>query len=95
MKASQLAVLAITLVTSLSGAARAAGCTAEIKPGKSPSPYYKANKPISFHSYSMYKQSSASPPIKYLVGERLLTIPISDLKNLSAGCSKLKEYIGD
>jgi len=77
-----------------SGTARAAGCTAEIKTGKSPYPHYKANTPISFHSYSMQRWG-ASPPIKHLVGERLLTIPISDLKNLSAGCSKLKRYIGD
>jgi len=79
----------------LTDAAVEAGCTAESKPGQSPYSHYKANTPISFHSYGMYQQSSASPPIKHLVGERLLTIPVSDLKNLSAGCSKLKEYIGD
>jgi len=78
-----------------SGTAHAAGCTAEIKTGKSPYPHYKANIPISFHSYGMYTQSNASTPTKYLIGERSLTIPISDLKNLSTGCSKLKRYIGD
>lgn len=95
MKAQLSALFWMALSIVLANAANASTCTAAIKPGRSPYPFIKTNTPISFHSYSLKSATGSPPYVKYLVGDRMLEIPVNDLKNISAGCSKLKEYIGD
>jgi len=95
MKAQIQALLGMALFTALTSAVNASTCTAEIKPGKSPYPHIKTNTPIAFHSYSLKSASGSPPYVKYLVGDRMLEVPVSDLKNISTGCSSLKQHIGD
>jgi len=72
-------------------------CTAKIKSGKSPYPLNKAlktNEDIPFWSYAIgtlgsYPQYGV---VKSFIGDRLMTIPVRDLYDISPGCAKLKEY---
>ena len=72
----------------------ASTCTAKIKSGRSPYSHLKANQNISFRSYVVgtvgsYPQYGV---VKSFIGDRMLTIPVPDLYDISPGCSKLKEY---
>ena len=72
----------------------ASTCTAKVKSGKSPYSHIKANKNISFWSYSVgtlgeYPQYGVT---KSFVGDRMLMIPVRDLYDISSGCAELKEY---
>jgi len=72
----------------------ASTCTAKIKSGRSPYPHLKANQSISFWSYVVgtvgsYPQYGV---VKSFIGDRMLTIPVPDLYDISPSCAKLKEY---
>lgn len=72
----------------------ASTCTAKIKSGRSPYPHLGSNQSISFWSYVVgtvgsYPQYGV---VKSFIGDRMLTIPVPDLYDISPGCSKLKEY---
>jgi len=72
----------------------ASPCTAKIKSGRSPYPHLKTNQNISFWSYTIgtlgsYPQYGV---VKSFIGDRLLTVPVRDLYDISPGCAKLKEY---
>lgn len=69
----------------------ASTCTAKIKSGRSPYSHLKANQSISFWSYTVGSHPQDGV-VKSFIGDRMLTIPVPDLYDISPGCSKLKEY---
>ncbi len=69
-------------------------CTARILQGRSPYPHLKSGQRIKFWSYTVgtlgaYPQYGV---VKSFIGDRMLTIPVRDLYDISPDCSQLKEY---
>lgn len=94
-RAQGLLLLGTTLMFAPMGQVQAADCTAEIRPGKAPYPHIRTETPIPFHGYNLKSPTGSAPFTPYLVGDRMLEIPIDDLMNLSPGCRELKQLSGD
>lgn len=95
MKYSLFDLVASALLIMLATEAKASTCTAQIKPSWSHNPNIKPITTVNFYSYGIMIGHDSPVPEKHLIGSRLLSLPISALKNISPGCRKLKVYVGD
>lgn len=71
---------------------QASQCSARVKAGTTLSREISPGTPVSFHSW-MYSNTGDDPRMRlYYVGHRMLMAKVSDLYEVSPGCSSLPKF---